>query len=159
MKKLSVVFGRAIRLLVVVVSLLAAPHVRGAGPFTVNSVNDTHAVSPASSPNDSGGQISLRSAIEAANAQSGATTINVPAGTYNLTLGELGVAPNGGKTNTIIGAGPGSTMVSQTDSSNRVFNIDFNSVGSTVVTISGITIQGGHDGADTLGGMGFSPAA
>lgn len=141
-------------LLVTVVSLLAA-HVRGAGPFTVTTTGDSHAVNPASSPNDSGGQISLRSAIEAANAQSGATTINVPAGTYNLTLGELGVAPNGGKTNIILGAGAANTMVNQTDGSNRVFNIDFNSAGSTVMSLSNLTIQGGHDGADNLGGAGI----
>src|SRR5579862_5254412 len=98
MKKMSRAIGRNGSLLVAVASLLAVPCVRGAGPFTVNTSNDTHAVNPASSPNDSGGQVSLRSAIEAANAQSGATTINIPAGTYNLTLGELGVAPNGGKT-------------------------------------------------------------
>ncbi|HKW28033.1 MAG TPA: hypothetical protein VJT54_01760 [Verrucomicrobiae bacterium] len=155
MKKMSRAVGRGGRLLVAVASLLAVPYVRGAGPFTVNTSNDTHAVNPASSPNDSGGQVSLRSAIEAANAQSGATTINVPAGTYNLTLGELGVAPNGGKTNTILGAGAASTIVNQTDGSNRVFNIDFNSAGRTVVTVSNVTIQGGHDGADNLGGAGI----
>ena len=128
MNKLTPAFDPGGKLLVVLLSLLAAPHLRGAGPFTVNTTSDTHAVSPASSPNDSGGHISLRSAIEAANAQSGATTINVPAGTYNLTLGELAVAPNGGKTNTILGAGAAGTIVNQTDGSNRVFNIDFNSV-------------------------------
>ncbi|HWX21123.1 MAG TPA: immunoglobulin domain-containing protein [Candidatus Binatia bacterium] len=127
---------------------------RAAGPFTVNTISDSHAVSPATSPNDSGGFISLRSAIEAANVQSGATTINLPAGAYNLTLGELAVAPNGGETNTILGAGAGITFVTQTDPTNRVFNIDINSLGSTVVTLSGITIQGGHDGADKLGGAG-----
>jgi hypothetical protein len=155
MKKLSPVFGQGVRLLIAMVSMLAAQHVRGAGPFTVNTTSDTHATSPASSPNDSGGHVSLRSAIEAANAQSGATTINVPAGTYNLSLGELGIAANGNKTNTISGAGVASTIVSQTDPTNRVFNIDFNSVGRTLVTLSGITIQGGHDGADGLGGAGI----
>ena len=155
MNKLTPAFDPGGKLLVVLLSLLAAPHLRGAGPFTVNTTSDTHAVSPASSPNDSGGHISLRSAIEAANAQSGATTINVPAGTYNLTLGELAVAPNGGKTNTILGAGAAGTIVNQTDGSNRVFNIDFNSVGSTLVTLSNLTVQGGHDGADTLGGAGI----
>jgi hypothetical protein len=155
MKKLSPVFGQGARLLVAMVSMLAAQPVRGSGPFTVNTTSDTHATSPASSPNDSGGHISLRSAVEAANAQSGATTINVPAGTYNLSLGELGIAANGNKTNTISGAGVASTIVSQTDPTNRVFNIDFNSIGGTVVTLSSITIQGGHDSADGLGGAGI----
>jgi hypothetical protein len=152
MKKLSPVFGKGTRLLVALLSMLAAQSVRGAGPFTVNTTSDTHAISPAASPNDGAGHVSLRSAVEAANAQGGATTINVPAGVYNLTLGELGIAPNGNKTNFISGAGAASTIVNQTDGLNRVFNIDFNSLGGTAVTLSGITIQGGHDGADTLGG-------
>jgi len=155
MKKITPALHRGGRLLVVVISVLTGSHLYGAGPFTVNTTGDTHAVSPASSPNDSGGQISLRSAIEAANAQSGATTINVPAGTFNLTLGELDVAPNGGKTNIILGASAASTIVNQTDGSNRVLNIDSNSLGSTLVTISNLTIQGGHDGADNLGGAGI----
>jgi hypothetical protein len=139
-----------------VLVLLLAPMeaARAAGPFTVNTTSDSHAVSPAASPNDSGAHISVRSAIEAANAQSGATTINVPSGAYNLTLGELAIALNGGKTNTIIGAGAGITLISQTDGTNRVFNVDSNSLGSTLVTLSGMTIQGGHDGADKLGGAG-----
>src|ERR1035438_1143716 len=102
MKKPSKVFGCVARLLVALASVLAAQPVRAAGPFTVNITSDTHAATPASSPNDSGGHISLRSAIEAANAQAGATTTNVPAGTYNLSLGELGIASNGNKTNVIV---------------------------------------------------------
>ncbi|MBC8097621.1 MAG: hypothetical protein H7Y43_17605, partial [Akkermansiaceae bacterium] len=121
----------------------------------MNTTADANAVNPASSPNTSGGNISLRSAIQAANAQSGATTINLPAGTYNLTLGVLAIAPNGGKTNTISGAGSATTIVNQSDPTNRVFNIDLNAMGRTRVTISGITIQGGHDGADGLGGAGI----
>ncbi len=155
MKKTPMASGQGARLLLAIALLLATQQARAAGPFTVNVTTDTHAVTPASSPNDSGGHISLRSAIEAANAQSGATTINLPAGTYNLTLGELGIAPNGNKTNTISGAGAATTIVNQTDPTNRVFNIDFNSVGRTLVTLSGITIQGGHDGADGLGGAGI----
>jgi hypothetical protein len=153
MKRISLNPGRRIRPLVVLVSLLAALGARAAGPFTVNTTSDTHATAPASSANDATAHISLRSAIEAANAQAGATTISVPAGTYPLSLGELSVAPNGIKTITITGAA--TTIVSQTDPTNRVFNIDFNSGGSTFVVISGITIQGGHDGADTDGGAGI----
>ena len=137
-------------------ALLPAQTLRAAGPFTVNVTTDTHAASPATSPNDAGGHISFRSAIEAANAQAGATTINLPPGTYNLSLGELAVAPNGGKTNMIISSGnAANTVVSQTDASNRVFNIDFNSLGGTLVGISGIAIQGGRDHSDNLGGAGI----
>ena len=128
---------------------------RAAGPFAVNTINDTHAVNPAASPVDGSGNISLRSAIEAANAEPGPTTITVPAGTFNLTLGELDLAPLGAKTSVITGAGVAGTVINQTDPTNRVFNIDLNSAGSTMTTLSGLTIQGGHDGADLLGGAGI----
>jgi predicted outer membrane repeat protein len=127
--------------------------VRGAA-FIVNTTADTHAASPATSPNDGNGNISLRSALEAANAQSGAT-ITVGAGTYNLSLGELSVAPLGGLTILINGAGADGTSVVQTDDLNRVFNIDVNSAGATTVTISGLTISGGSDQNDILGGAGI----
>src|ERR1019366_9379019 len=140
MKKPSKVFGCVARLLVALASMLAAQAVRAAGPFTVNITSDTHAATPASSPDDSGGHISLRSAIEAANAQTGATTINLPAGAYNLKLGQLAIALDSGKTNTIIGAGASATFITQTDGTNRVFNVDSNSLGSTFVMFSGITI-------------------
>jgi hypothetical protein len=122
------------------------------GLFTVNVTGDTHAVNPASSPKDSSGNVTLRSAIEAANAQAGPTTINVPGGTFNLSLGELTIAPNGANTITIVGAGSEKTAVNQADGINRVFNIDANSAGGTAVTISGLTISGGHDQGDQLGG-------
>jgi len=128
---------------------------QASGTYTVNTTGDTHAAAPASSPNDSGGHISLRSAIEAASAQSSPTTINVPAGTYNLTLGELDLYPSGNGTAFITGAGPATTIVNQTDGSNRVFNVDANSIGNTLTTFSGLTIQGGQDGADYYGGAGI----
>jgi len=141
--------------LFLVASLTLQP-LRAAGPFTVNTANDTHAANPATSPNDAGGHISLRSAIEAANTEAGATTILIPPGTYNLTLGELDIAPTGGETNTILATGSAlNTIVNQTDASNRVFNIDANSAGGVDVGLIGITIQGGHDQADLLGGAGI----
>src|SRR5579864_8569511 len=90
--------------------LVPTAELRAAGPFNVSTTADTHAVSPSSSPNDLNGGVSLRSAIEAANAQAGATTINVPAGTYSLALGELDVSPSGGKTISILGAGAATTI-------------------------------------------------
>jgi Big-like domain-containing protein/immunoglobulin I-set domain protein/polymorphic membrane protein len=135
--------------------LVLAQPAWAAGPFTVDTTSDTHAVAPTVSPNDSGGHVSLRSAIEAANAQAGPTTINLPSATISLSLGELSVAPNGGKTISITGAGSATGIVAQTDGVNRVFNIDANSVGGTTVTISGLTISGGHDQTDILGGAGI----
>ncbi len=135
--------------------LVPAAELRAAGPFNVSTTADTHAVSPSSSPTDVNGAVSLRSAIEAANAQAGATTINVPAGTYSLTLGELDVSPSGGKTISIHGATAATTIVSQSDNVNRVFNIDPNSTGGSTATLSGLTIQGGTDKADNFGGAGI----
>jgi len=134
-------------------ALLADPALHAAGTFNVNTTTDSHMVK--SDGTDSTGHISLRSAVEAANAASGTSVINVPAGTYNLSLGELDLAPSGHQTNTIAGAGAGLTLVTQTDPTNRVFNIDTNSVGATVTTFSSLTIQGGHDGMDHLGGAGI----
>ncbi len=131
--------------------------VLAAGPFTVNSsIADTH-VSNTTTGTDVNGNVTLRSAIEAANAGGGAV-INVPAGTYKLTLGELDVAPSGGQTTVIQttgGANSGNTFIIQTDNTNRVFNVDSGSAGNTRVTLSGFTIEGGHDKADNLGGAGI----
>src|SRR5580692_6731171 len=135
--------------------LVCVAELRAAGPFTVNTINDTHAAHATTSPDDANANISLRSAIEAANAQSGATTIHVPAGTYTLSLGELDVSPLGSKTITIAGAGAASTIISQGDNFNRVFNVDSNSAGGSIATITGLTIQDGTDKADNFGGAGI----
>jgi hypothetical protein len=141
--------------------LLSAAELRAA-TFTVNTTSDTHAVDAAG--HDSSGNISLRSAIEAANGQSGASTINIPASTNTLSLGELSVSPNGSKTLVISGAGAATTIIKQGDGVNRVFNIDVNSDGNTVTSISGVTIEGGTDKHDNFGGAGilagslFAPA-
>ncbi len=134
---------------------MALPQITPAAVFDVDTANDTHAANPVASPLDNSGHVSLRSAIEAANTQTGEMTINLPAGIYNLTLGELSLAPNGTKTLTIAGAGSATTTVSQTDGANRVFNIDINSAGGANVTLAGITISGGQDKADQLGGAGI----
>ena len=55
--------------------------------FTVNTALDTVAVDANVSALDAAGHISLRSAIQRANALAGADSINLPAGTYNLTIG------------------------------------------------------------------------
>ena len=134
-------------------SLRAAPV---AGPFTVNTTNDTHAVLPAASALDSSGNISLRSAIEAANDQGGTTTINVPPGTYNLSISpfELQVGSGSGQNISINGTGtPGNTIVHQTVAGNRVFDVDFFVVGDVTVSISNLTISGGQ--GDLFGGGGI----
>ena len=138
--------------------ILCCPQSAGAaGPFTVTTTGDSHALNPSSSASDSDGNISIRSALEAANAQNGATTINIPPGAYNLTLGELEVATNSGNSITIqaYGGSAANTIINQTDGINRVLNIDVNSTGNNTAALSGLTIQGGHDGADIAGGAGI----
>jgi hypothetical protein len=155
-KNLPASAAPAIGLLAAVLLLVPAGGLQAAGPFTVSNTGDSH-VSNIATGTDVNGNVTLRSAIEAANAGGGAT-INVPAGTYNLTLGELDVATNGGQTDVIQASGGANslnTFINQRDGSNRVFNIDSNSIGNIHVTLSGFTIQGGHDEVDHLGGAGI----
>jgi len=81
-----------------------------------------------------------------------AITINVPAGTYNLTSGELQPGSNGNATITITGAGAGATVVNAGGAS-RVFDLDANVVGGVTVDISGLTITGGSDSSFGGGGI------
>jgi len=86
--------------------------------FKVNTTLDTVAVSS--------GQLSLRSAIMAANARPNSDTIILPAGTFTLTMGELDIHAN----LTIKGKGAGATIIDG-NSLDRVIEID-----SGKVTIS-----------------------
>ena len=75
--------------------------------------------------------------------------INLPSGT--ITLGnDLPVAPNGGRTIQFIGNGSGKTISG--NNAHHVFNIDYNAIGGTYVTISNLTMSNGHDSSDTYGG-------
>jgi uncharacterized repeat protein (TIGR01451 family) len=121
--------------------------------FNVNSLADTHATD-FTKGTDASGHITLRSAIEAANHLAGSNTINVPAGTINLTLGQLdiraqldvlnfltingapisGTALNGNLTNsTIINAGLRS----------RIFSIGCQAIACSFVTISNMMLEQG----------------
>jgi hypothetical protein len=88
----------------------------------------------------------LRGAINAANGDPG-STITLPAGTYQLTvgnastIGELQVTAS----TTITGAGPGSTFIKQTVAGDRVLDIDPPGNGGVSTHISGVTIEGGDD--------------
>ena len=110
--------------------------------FHVNSLLDTVAVS-LKTGKDASGHISLRSAIQAADAKPNADTIILPAGTITLTIagppednaasGDLDIRGN----LTIKGKGAGATVI---DGNNldRVFQVL-----SGTVAISGVTIQHG----------------
>jgi len=118
-----------------------------AASFTVNTLTDTHQASSGTNAADSNGNISLRSAIEAANNTAGSSTITFSVtGTINLSLGQLNVAVAAtGNNITITGPGaPASLVINQT-TANRII-----STGSGAVTllIQNVTLK---NGANTTG--------
>ncbi|HUI30564.1 MAG TPA: right-handed parallel beta-helix repeat-containing protein [Candidatus Acidoferrales bacterium] len=140
---------------IIFISIGAAGSALFAATVAVNTTSDTHASSPSTSANDGSGNISLRSAIEYADYHSG-TTVSVGSGTYNLTLGEIQIgAISTPTTTTINGAGAGSTIINQTDGTNRIFDIDPSIGGGIACTITGVTIENGKDKADGFGGGGI----
>ena len=118
--------------------------------FRVNTTLDT-VVANLKTGQDATGHISLRSAIQAANAKPNADTIIVPAGTYKLTLtganednaatGDLDINGNV----TIKGKGSAATIV-DANNSDRAFQML-----SGKVQISGLTIE--HGRASQGGGL------
>jgi CSLREA domain-containing protein len=81
---------------------------------------------------------SLREAISVA---ANGDTITVPAGTYNLSLGELDVFVSV----TINGTGAGSTIIKQTQPGQRVFE-----TAAAAANISRVTIEGGQGGTSNV---------
>ena len=121
--------------------------------FTVNALADAAAVNPASGDGTStlgAGKITLRSAIQAADATAGPSTINLPAGTYTLSIaptvandaasGDLNITGS----LTLTGAGAATTTINA-NKIDRVLNVS----GTGTVAISGVTITGGDDFAAT----------
>jgi outer membrane protein OmpA-like peptidoglycan-associated protein len=150
----------AMLLIAGILPILVSDPASAASTITVNSTADGT------------GMCTLRDAITSANNNSnsggctgagggGPFTIDVPAGNYDLTLGELQVGTYSGASITISGAGAGSTTVHQTSSSARVFDLDVGALGNpgsinVAVTLSGLTISGGYaqgfGGGAILGG-------
>ncbi|GAP12605.1 protein containg conserved repeat domain/CSLREA domain [Longilinea arvoryzae] len=141
---------------VLALAFTPVPFAQAAGPFTVNTSADSHDAAPGNGLCiDPTGQCSLRAAIEEASLSAASTTISLPAGTYDLTLGELQIAPDGNRTIVLNGAGAASTLLHQTNGIDRVISIDYDVVGNVNVTISGLTISGGADQRDHFGGAGI----
>ncbi len=111
--------------------------------FTVNTTADEN------DANKIPGDVSLREAIIQSNATPGPNTIVVPAGTYNLTI--PGSGETAGQTGdlditnsvTIQGAGSASTIING-NSLDRVFYVLGSGSTVPVVSISGVTIEGGR---------------
>jgi hypothetical protein len=98
----------------------------------------------------------LRGAVNAANAVAGPHTINIPSGTYTLTLGEVQVGTNANQI-IINGQGtPANTLIQHdtTTTAARLFNLDPNLLGGVNVTIQNVTIAHGRN-SDGIGGAGI----
>jgi|GEM_PF-6858419 len=126
-----------------------ASHASLAHTYNVNTTADSTPGTPGCTGS---GDCTLREAIEAANADGGPDQINVPAGAYDLSNGEL----NPQLSMFITGAGAASTTVEQMTTTSRVFDISPPSSATNAVEISGLTISGGNgvDGAGVYVGDG-----
>ena len=130
-----------------------------AGPFTVNTISDTHDSNTADSSCSDGTNCSLRAALEQANASGGSTTINLPAGEYKLSLGDL-IA--GTKTNTNItlhGAGSGATTIHQTQAGRMVIVVNINLAANVTFTLDHVTVSGGSENENDSNGFGGNGGA
>ncbi len=124
-----------------------------AATLTVNTLNDTHAAAPASAPTDGSSNISLRSALEYADAVGGTNTINFSvSGTINLSLGEISFGTQA-ENITIDGSGQNIVINMTGIGQDRIFLIDPpGTVSSVLVTLQNLTFQGGHLTSDIYGG-------
>ncbi|MCH7697497.1 MAG: CSLREA domain-containing protein [Chloroflexi bacterium] len=114
------------------------PSTTGAAGFTVDSTTDASDASPGNGVcATAGGACTLRAAIQEANALPGADLISVPAGTYNLSAGQLTISSD----LTLNGAGAAVTAVDGAGLS-AVFAI------SGTVEMSGLTIRNGFASDD-----------
>jgi CSLREA domain-containing protein len=130
--------------------VLGAGSAAAAGPFNVTKTADTN-------DGTCDGDCSLREAITAANAAVGGATVNVPAGTYVLTVntaltqddsnaeGDLDITGNV----TLMGAGPGQTVVNGNGPALHDHVIQV--LDPAVATISGVTVTNGFSTAEDGG--------
>ena len=118
--------------------------------FAVNSVLDKVDLNPGNGSVDTGtpGEITLRAAIQEANALAGADTITLGAGTFTLSItgtgedgaatGDLDITDTTGSL-TILGAGAATTTIDAAGI-DRVFDVFFHAR----LNLSGVTVTGGN---------------
>ena len=128
--------------------------------FNVNTTADVDSVSACatnSTVTTPPATLSLREAVCIANNNgASAVTINVPAGTYSLSLStfggggsvssspELQVGIQKGNNITISGAGAGSTIIQQTVTGSRIIEADQELAGDMPLVIQNLTLQNGN---------------
>lgn len=154
--------------IVVLINSQTAPTLLTAGSdptCTVNTTTDEDnlkacTTSVPACTTETGGTLSLREAICEANTSGGSVTIDVDAGTYNLSLntggetGELQAGTTSGAIISIVGEGtPANTIINQTTGSNRVLNQDPVAVGNVQLSISNVTLSGGSPASGNGGGI------
>jgi CSLREA domain-containing protein len=149
----------ALLTLAVAVALVANSHLAftaSLASFNVDNFADAVDANPGDgSCATSGGSCTLRAAIQEANALAGEDTVILPPGTYTLTItgrdedtaatGDLDITAN----LIISGTGSGMTVIDG-NGLDRVIHVPLS---TTVVSISGITIQHGDAGISDGGGL------
>ncbi|MFQ5967888.1 MAG: choice-of-anchor Q domain-containing protein, partial [Acidimicrobiia bacterium] len=142
--------GRAGFITGLTLMVLASQAVVGVAPAFAATFNvDSTADAVDAAPGDGicatgGGQCTLRAAIQEANALAGADTINIPAGTYTLTIAGPGedAAATGdldlSSVLTLTGAGASSTIIDG-GALDRVFEVS----GGSSIVVSDVTIRNG----------------
>ena len=131
-------------------------------PFAAIDVDRTDDAAAASACTAAANDCSLRGAVAFANVNPG-TTINVPAGTYQLNI--PGGAPEGftgnnsigdldirGNNTIIAGAGAATTIIQQTQPNDRVIEVNPDLLANFNFSISGVTITGGKETTAVGGG-------
>lgn len=131
-------------------------------PFASITVDRTDDIPAAAACTVAPGDCSLRGALVFANLNPG-TTINVPAGTYQLSIpggategfsgndliGDLDVT---GNNTSIIGAGAATTIIQQTQPNDRVIEVNPFLDANFTFSISGVTLSGGKETTAVGGG-------
>ena len=140
-------------------SLLPGQPVFAAGPFSVNTFSDTHDSNSADSQCSDGAHCSLRAALEQASASGGATTINLPAGTYTLSLGDLIAGTKANTTITVHGAGAASTTIHQGQAGRTLIVVNFNVNANVVFNLDNVTVSGGSENENDPDGFGGNAGA
>jgi uncharacterized repeat protein (TIGR01451 family) len=128
----------------------------GVAAAATYNVNDPGDYAQASGHTDCysthGGTCTLRAAVQSANEQGGANTINLPANTYPLTQGSLEVnTPNGGTNITVNGAGSSNTILNAQDYGS-IFSVDYQGG----LSLHGMTLENGDS---SEGGAVYSDGA